>query len=546
MIENSSKYLVLARKYRPTKFSDLVGQDILVQILSNGIAENRLPHAFILTGIRGTGKTTTARIIARALNCIGIDGKSDITPSPCDKCEHCQAIADDRHIDVIEMDAASRTGIDDIREVIEASRYKAVSARYKIYIIDEVHMLSKNAFNALLKTLEEPPPHVKFIFATTEIRKIPDTILSRCMRFDLKRIDEETLKNHFKNITMLEGKSIEDEALDLIARAADGSVRDGLSILDQAIMLSQSLITNEQVRIMLGLTNQNYLVVLFKNILQGEPKAILNQFRKINQQGVDPLNILKDLLSFIHWISVRAIDRKLQNYPGLSKEQIEECDQLTQEFSFPLYTRLWQSLIKGIEEASLAPLPEQAVEIILLRLCYLSHLPTPKEIIQNIQKSPQPLEIEPQFQPEEKLIEEKISSPVVPQSLQEPLPKDFKEVVALFHKHKEPLLESVLKNDVHVIHFEPGKITLYLSSHAPKDLIHQLKIHLKKWTKIDWEIIVQDKGDKNYPSLQNQHEVERSKIREALLNEPIVKEVQKNFPDSEVVYIDDIPKEKII
>ncbi len=546
MIENSSKYLVLARKYRPTKFSDLIGQDTLVQILSNGILENRLPHAFILTGIRGTGKTTTARIIARALNCIGIDGKGEITPSPCDKCEHCLAIADDRHIDVIEMDAASRTGIDDIREVIEASRYKAVSARYKIYIIDEVHMLSKNAFNALLKTLEEPPPHVKFIFATTEIRKIPDTILSRCMRFTLKRIEEATLKNHFKNITALEGKAIEDEALDLIARAADGSARDGLSILDQAIMFSNSLITGEQVRTMLGLTNQNYLVALFKNIIQGEPKSVLNKFREMNQQGADPLSILKDLLSFVHWISVRSIDPKLQNYPSLSSQQIEECDHFAQELTFPLYTRLWQSLIKGIEEASLAPLPEQAVEIILLRLCYLSHLPTPQEIIQNIKKSPQSEEIEHRVQNEEKSNKELSLTPSTPQSFQEPLPRDFKELVALFHNHKEPLLEGMLKNDVHVTHFEPGKITLYLSSHAPKDLIHQLKIHLKKWTKIDWEFIVQEKGDKNYPSLQTQYESERSKIREALLNEPLVKEAQKNFPDSEVVYIDDIPKEKVI
>jgi DNA polymerase-3 subunit gamma/tau len=547
MTESSMQYLVLARKYRPTTFSDLIGQDAVVHILSNGIKQNRLPHAFILTGIRGTGKTTTARIIARALNCIGLDGKGNLTSSPCGICEHCQAIAEDRHIDVIEMDAASRTGIDDIREVIDASRYRAVSARYKVYIIDEVHMLSKNAFNALLKTLEEPPPHVKFIFATTEIRKIPDTILSRCMRFDLKRIDENTLKEHLKKITQLEGKSIDEEALNLIAHAADGSARDGLSILDQAIVLSESTITSGQVRQMLGLIDQNYLIDLCKAIIHGESGSALNLFRQLNRRGAEPLIILKDLLSFIHWLSVRNIDQNSLVYHGFTDQQAQECDKLGQELNIPLLTRFWQSLMKGIQEVSLAPLPEQAVEMVLIRLCYLSHLPTPREVIHSLRSisSNRQIELESKIHAEP-IKEQKVTQPLL-QSSQYllPLPKDFKEVVALCQKHREPLLEGILRNDVHLISFKPGEMALYLSPDAPKDLTQRLKSHLKEWTGIEWQIIVQERSENTSPSLQTQYDTERSKIRETLLNEPLIKAAQKSFPESDIVYIDDIPKEKI-
>lgn len=547
MTASSTQYLVLARKYRPTTFSDLIGQETLVRILSNGIKQNRLPHAFILTGIRGTGKTTTARIIARALNCIGPDGKGNLTASPCGLCEHCQAIAEDRHIDVIEMDAASKTGIDDIREVIEASRYRAVSARYKVYIIDEVHMLSKNAFNALLKTLEEPPLHVKFIFATTEIRKIPDTILSRCMRFDLRRISEETLKEHLNKITQLEGKTIEDEALNLIAHAADGSVRDSLSILDQAITLSDSIILGETVRKMLGLMDQTYLFDLCVALIHGETNTALTLFRQLDQQGIEPIVILKDLLSFIHWLSTQSINLDSSIYPGFTEQQGKECHNLCQKLDFALLTRFWQSLIKGIQEVSLAPLPEQAVEMVLMRLCYLSSLPSPREIIQNLGNI-SPIEtqvtlkrdIEAPSKPE---IAKAVSQPSLPEL---DVPKDFKEIVALCQKHREPLLEGILRNDVHLISFEPGKISFYLSPQAPKDLVPRLKTHLKKWTGLDWEITVQEKSENVSPSLQVQYEIERSKIRETLLNEPLVKETQKSFPESEIVYIDDIPKEKIV
>lgn len=547
MTASSTQYLVLARKYRPTTFSDLIGQETLVRILSNGIKQNRLPHAFILTGIRGTGKTTTARIIARALNCVGPDGKGNPTSSPCGLCEHCQAISEDRHIDVIEMDAASKTGIDDIREVIEASRYRAVSARYKVYIIDEVHMLSKNAFNALLKTLEEPPLHVKFIFATTEIRKIPDTILSRCMRFDLRRIPEETLKEHLNKITQLEGKKIEDVALNLIAHAADGSVRDSLSILDQAITLSDSIVTGEIVRKMLGLMDQTYLFDLCVALIYGETNTALTLFRQLDQQGTEPIVVLKDLLSFIHWLSTQNINLNSSIYPGFTEQQTKECNNLFQKLDFALLTRFWQSLIKGIQEVSLAPLPEQAVEMVLMRLCYLSSLPTPKEIIQNLGNVSHK-ETPTNFKGDIELPKKPEISNTVFQPSEQPLvaPKDFKEIVALCQKHREPLLEGILRNDVHLISFEPGKMSFYLSPQAPKDLVPRLKSHLKEWTGLEWQIIVQEKSENIYPSLQAQYETERLKIRETLLNEPLVKTAQKNFPESEIVYIDDIPKENIV
>ena len=287
-------YRVLARKYRPSDFSGLVGQDALVRTLTNAIAQGRLAHAFMLTGVRGVGKTTTARILARAFNCIGIDGKGGPTAEPCGKCEHCTAIAEDRHVDVIEMDAASRTGVGDIRELIEGVRYRPVSARYKIYIIDEVHMLSTNAFNALLKTLEEPHAHVKFVFATTEIRKVPVTVLSRCQRFDLRRIDADVLAQHFAGIAKAEGAKISANALALIARAADGSARDGLSLLDQAIGMGEGEVSEEQVRDMLGLADRTQLFDLFEGLMQGEAKA-LDQLNTMYQSGADPIVVLQEI-----------------------------------------------------------------------------------------------------------------------------------------------------------------------------------------------------------------------------------------------------------
>ena len=377
-------YRVLARKYRPTKLSQVIGQDFLVETLKRGIEGGRLGHAFILTGIRGTGKTTTARIIARSLNCL--EGP---TPEPCGTCSFCTAIAQDRSMDVIEIDAASRTSVDDIREIIEASRYKAVSARYKIYIIDEVHMLSKSAFNALLKTLEEPPPHMKFIFATTEIHKVPATILSRCVRFDLKRIESSTLRAYFKTLCDQENVCCDEEALALIAKAAEGSVRDGLSLLDQAMTYGSSAngephVTASDVRQMLGLSDQGVLLELFQTMMQGESLKSLEKLRYFYQEGADPSRILEDLLDLTHWLQCLKISPSLAQDITITAEKRQTGIELIESLSIPTLTRVWQILLKGFEEVKRAPSAQRALEVIVIRLTHLAPLPSLHELLEGL------------------------------------------------------------------------------------------------------------------------------------------------------------------
>jgi DNA polymerase-3 subunit gamma/tau len=368
-------YRVLARKYRPGDFAGLIGQEALVRTLTNAMASGRVAHAFMLTGVRGIGKTTTARIIAKALNCIGPDGKGGPTIEPCGECDHCRSIAEDRHVDVIEVDAASHTGVDNIRELTDGARYLPVSARYKIYIIDEIHMLSKGAFNALLKTLEEPPEHVKFIFATTEIRKVPVTVLSRCQRFDLRRVDAEVLEAHLGAIADKEGAKVAPGALTVLARAADGSVRDGLSLLDQAIGQAADEVTADQIRDMLGLADRTLVFDLFDHVMKGEIATALDLFDAMYKSGADPVAVVQDLLDHTHWITRMKVAPDAARVSAVSDTERTRGGDMAEALAMPVLTRAWQMLLKGLGEVQGAANPLPAAEMVLIRLAYAADLP---------------------------------------------------------------------------------------------------------------------------------------------------------------------------
>ena len=387
MTETKQAYQVLARKYRPETFADLVGQDAMVRTLRNAFAADRIAQAFIMTGIRGTGKTTTARIIAKGMNCIGPDSAGGPTTEPCGVCEHCVAISEGRHVDVMEMDAASRTGVGDIREIIESVHYRAASARYKIYIIDEVHMLSTSAFNALLKTLEEPPPHVKFIFATTEIRKVPVTVLSRCQRFDLRRIEPEVMIGLLRRIAGSENAQITDEALALITRAAEGSARDATSLLDQAISHGAGETGADQVRAMLGLADRGRVIDLFEMILRGDAAAALTELQSQYAGGADPVAVLRDLAEITHWISVVKITPEAIEDPTISPDERTRGKDLADRLAMRVLTRLWQMLLKSLDEVSAAPNAMMAAEMAIIRLTHVADLPDPEALIRKVQQS---------------------------------------------------------------------------------------------------------------------------------------------------------------
>ncbi len=390
-----SKYQVLARKYRPKKLSELIGQEMLVQTISNAIEQNRIPHAFVLTGIRGVGKTSTARIIARSLLCTGVDDNNDKpTLEPCGVCPNCQSISNDNHIDVIEVDAASRTGVDDIREIIDQVSYSPVMGRYKIYIIDEVHMLSKSAFNALLKTLEEPPSHIKFIFATTEVRKIPVTILSRCMRFDLPRVKAEVLINHFSKITEIENAKVDLDAIKLIADASEGSVRDGLSLLDQAIVTNNGQqVTAKKVREMLGLSDKETIFELVEKMLDSDFDKSLELAKKVYDEGADANVIIRDILEVTHKLMMYKASSSLLNPRLISEAEIAKCKIILSKNSLPKIARMWQVVNKAIEESNYCSNPLMALEMAIVRCAYTAKLPTPEEIISgNVTKLPNPQE----------------------------------------------------------------------------------------------------------------------------------------------------------
>jgi len=550
MSEPGSAYRVLARKYRPSTFAELIGQEAMVRTLENAIATGRIAHAFILTGVRGVGKTTTARIIARALNCIGPDGKGGPTASPCGVCDPCRAIAEDRHVDVMEMDAASRTGVDEIRELTDGVRYKPVAARFKIYIIDEVHMLSKAAFNALLKTLEEPPPDVKFIFATTEVHRVPVTVLSRCQRFSLRRVPQEMLAAHYARVCAEEQVEAEPGAIALIARAADGSVRDGLSILDQAMALGGNRVTEAAVRDMLGIADRGLVFALLEAALKGEAASALAQMRTLYEGGADPVIVLQDLLELTNFLTrVKLAANAGEGDPSMEGERARAAP-LAAKLGIPALSRAWQLLLKGLGEAQAAPSPLEAAEMVLVRLAYVADLPAPSELIRALEASPAPaagsaprpggngggapvraggaFERSPATGPA-------VSSLAVreaPAPTAAPRPQSFQQAVELFEQHHEAVLRAHLFAHVHLVRFEPGRIELRPTEGAPRDLPNRLGSLLTQWTGERWLVSVSSEAGE--PTLKERAEARVQSLKSAAAREPLVRAVLDAFPGARI------------
>ena len=534
-------YRVLARKYRPVDFTTLVGQEAMVRTLRNAIATGRIAHAFMLTGVRGVGKTTTARIIARALNCVGPDGKGGPTVDPCGVCDNCKAITEDRHVDVIEMDAASRTGIDDVRELIEGVRYRPVSARYKVYIIDEVHMLSEKAFNALLKTLEEPPPHVQFIFATTEIRKVPVTVLSRCQRFDLKRVPQETLIAHFAGIAAAEKVEISPEALVLLARAADGSVRDGLSMLDQAIAHGGGVVDAAQVRDMLGLADRSRVLEMFEKTMKGDAPAVVAALGEMHDSGADPVVVLQDLLELTHWVT----RLKVAPEAAASSADSERAQGLAMaaKLSMASLTRAWTLLLKGLQETLSAPSPLRAAEMALIRLCYAAELPSPADAIKALQNGAAPAAAPAAATgaapaprggggAAARLAAQPVATAVAQPAEAPPNPRNFTEIVALFEARREARLVHHLLHHVHEVRCESGLIEFRPEPQAPPDLAPRLAEILGRWTGRRW--IASVSSDPGKPTLTAQKATNADSLRSQAEADPMVQAILKTFPGAKL------------
>jgi len=571
MSDPATPYRVLARKYRPQTFAEVIGQEAMVRTLSNAIATGRIAHAFILTGVRGVGKTTTARIIARALNCIGPDGSGGPTTEPCGQCIHCTSIAEDRHVDVIEMDAASRTGVDDIRDLTEGVRYRPVSARYKIYIIDEVHMLSKNAFNALLKTLEEPPPDVIFIFATTEVHRVPVTVLSRCQRFSLRRVPIEQLAAHYRKIAEAEGVAILPAALGLIARAADGSVRDGLSLLDQAIVLAAGAeIGDAAVRDMLGIADRALVFDLFETVLQGDAAGALDLMDGLHEGGADPLTVLQDLLDLVHFVTRLKLAPEAGAGDPLEEGERERAQPLAAGLAMPVLARGWQMLLKGLEEVQAAPQPAQAAAMVLVRLAYAADLPVPADLVRALSDrgttaadraaaaaDPSPPQGGRAPSPGlgaaaaalsrgagDGLNTASAAAPAVvpppapeatPRAELAAMPQSFAEVLALFDSKREALLRSHLWSHVHLVAFEPGRIEFRPDEAAPRDLANRLGQMLGEWTGSRWIIAISQ--EEGAATLAEQEARRASSLRNELAAHPLVRAALETFPGATIAAI---------
>ncbi len=524
MSDSAPAYRVLARKYRPSTFAELIGQEAMVRTLSNAIATGRIAHAFFLTGVRGVGKTTTARILARALNCIGPEGSGGPTAEPCGGCTHCVAIGEDRHVDVMEMDAASRTGVDDIRDLTEGVRYRPVSGRYKVYIIDEVHMLSKNAFNALLKTLEEPPPDVKFIFATTEIHKVPITVLSRCQRFSLRRVPVKLLIKHYRQVTEAEGV---------------GHVFD-----------------------------------LLESVLRGDAPAALAQMDRLYQDGADPLMVLQDLLDLSHFLTRLKLAPEAGAGDPIAEGDRERARPLAEKLAMPVLARAWQMLLKGLAEVQEAPSPVQAAEMVLVRLAYVADLPTPAELVravvvtapetgrgsgaaasQALPASPAPsgrlVSASPvtaasttrptagsALRVADELAEP--DAPSVPSPVEyDPMPQSFGEVVTLFDQRREALIRSHLREHVHLIAFEPGRIEFRPTAGAPNNLANRMSQLLSEWTGKRWLVARSEDEGQGEPTLREQEERRERELRNEVASHPLVQAVLETFPGATIAAVRD-------
>jgi DNA polymerase-3 subunit gamma/tau len=535
----AAAYRVLARKYRPQTFDDLIGQEALVRTLRNAFAMNRIAHAFMLTGVRGVGKTTTARILARALNCTGPDGQGGPTPDPCGVCENCIAILADRHPDVVEMDAASNTGVEDVREIIEATRFRPLSARMKIFIIDEVHMLSRNAFNALLKTLEEPPPHIKFVLATTEIRKVPVTVLSRCQRFDLRRVAVAELAAHFTRIAQREQVAIAAGAIEHIARAADGSVRDGLSLLDQAIARGtedNSEISAEMVADMLGLADRSYVFDLMEAVVAGDAAKALAIADGAYERGADLGVLLADLLGLAHLLT------RMKSVPGLNASAtLPEAERtrgaaLAGMLSIPFLGRLWQMLLKGVQEVEAAPDRRAAAEMILIRLCHVADMPPPGELLRRITEGGSSGSGPASGPPggggggggggARAVANGPMVAAAVPRAI------TFNDVVALASARRDAMLYAHLRQSVHLVRFAPPVIEMRLEPHAPRDLAQKLAALLEAETNRRWTIALSN--GPGAPTLDEAEGAAAGAALQSAVDHPLVKAILETFPGAKI------------
>ena len=548
-------YRVLARKYRPETFADLVGQDAMVRTLRNAFAADRIAQAFIMTGIRGTGKTTTARIIAKGMNCIGVDGTGGPTTDPCGQCEHCVAIMEGRHVDVMEMDAASRTGVGDIREIIESVHYRAASASYKIYIIDEVHMLSTSAFNALLKTLEEPPAHVKFIFATTEIRKVPVTVLSRCQRFDLRRIEPEVMIALLRKIAGAEGAQITDDALALITRAAEGSARDATSLLDQAISHGAGETTADQVRAMLGLADRGRVLDLFDMIMRGDAGGALAELGAQYADGADPMAVLRDLAEVTHWISVVKITPDASEDPTVGPDERARGQTMAEGLPLRALARMWQMLLKALDEVAQAPNAMMAAEMAVIRLTHVADLPTPEELVRKLPDLPPP---SPGGGPGGGMVAGGMDSGASAMTRGGSVPSGngggstvqavaldadqalarfptFDHVVDLIRANRDVKLLVEVETGVQLAAYRPGRIEFVPAEGAASDLAQRLGQRLQLWTGNRWAVSLVNEG--GAPSIAAARDATEANLKAEVEAHPMMQAVLSAFPKARITEI---------